>query len=288
MRANRIRLWLNGIGVLVLLLAAAWLTMRAHPEWMPGREQSAPNATSSSVSVGTPAPTGTSSSVSVSTPTPSAPATATPPVAAPGEAARVLAGIVVAPAGPAKGYRREAFGPPYSDALSTTLPSARNGCDQRNDIRRRDGIGVRLRGRSGCVVLTAQVPDPYTGVLRPLADTELEHVVSLKNAWVSGARTMTAQQRADIAGDPLNLLLVGAAINASKGEKSAATWLPPNEAYRCGYVARQLAVKARYRLSVTPAEKERMASVLAGCPAQTLPTAAEVAPPPLGQARHPG
>jgi hypothetical protein len=37
-------------------------------------------------------------------------------------------------------------------------------------------------------------------------------------------------------------------------------------------VARQVAVKARYRLWVTPAERDAIARVLGGCPEQPLPT----------------
>ena len=46
------------------------------------------------------------------------------------------------------------------------------------------------------------------------------------------------------------------------------------KAYRCPYAARQVAVKAKYGLWVTSAEKDALARVLASCPSQTLPTPA--------------
>jgi len=49
--------------------------------------------------------------------------------------------------------------------------------------------------------------------------------------------------------------------------------------YDCQYVARQTAVKAKYHLSVTAAERTAMASVLTGCPSTPVPTASV---PPLG------
>lgn len=49
--------------------------------------------------------------------------------------------------------------------------------------------------------------------------------------------------------------------------------------YDCQYVARQTAVKAKYHLSVTAAERTAMASVLTGCPSPPVPTASV---PPLG------
>ena len=65
--------------------------------------------------------------------------------------------------------------------------------------------------------------------------------------------------------------------NESKSDGDAATWLPPNTAYRCSYVARQIAVKARYRLWVTRAEHDAMARALAKCPGQKVPQEAKPA-----------
>ena len=51
----------------------------------------------------------------------------------------------------------------------------------------------------------------------------------------------------------------------------AATWLPPASTFRCTYVARQVAVKAKYRLWVTAAERDAIAEVLSACHGQELP-----------------
>jgi hypothetical protein len=67
------------------------------------------------------------------------------------------------------------------------------------------------------------------------------------------------------------LLAVDGSTNEAKGDGDAATWLPPNKAYRCAYVARQVAVKARYRLWVTQAEHDAIARVLTSCPGQRVP-----------------
>ena len=40
---------------------------------------------------------------------------------------------------------------------------------------------------------------------------------------------------------------------------------PPNKPFRCQYIERQVAIKRKYRLWVTNAEKEAMGKVLAGC-----------------------
>jgi len=100
---------------------------------------------------------------------------------------------------------------------------------------------------------------------------QIDHVVALSNAWQTGAQGLTEQQRVTLANDPLNLLAVGGAANQQKSDGDAATWLPPNKPFRCQYVARQVAVKQKYSLWVTPAEKEAMIRVLRVCPGQALP-----------------
>ena len=86
-----------------------------------------------------------------------------------------------------------------------------------------------------------------------------------------------------LANDPLNLMAVDTSTNRSKGDGDTATWLPPNKAYRCTYVARQVAVKGKYALWVTAAERDAMTRVLSACPSMTLPgpgSAPVVAMPP--------
>jgi Excalibur calcium-binding domain/Protein of unknown function (DUF1524) len=72
------------------------------------------------------------------------------------------------------------------------------------------------------------------------------------------------------ANDPLNLLAVDAHTNRSKGDGDAATWLPPNKAFRCAYIARQVTVKRKYHAWVTTAESDAIRRVLETCPGQPL------------------
>jgi hypothetical protein len=77
--------------------------------------------------------------------------------------------------------------------------------------------------------------------------------------------------RYKIYNDPLNLLAVDGPTNGQKSDSDAASWLPPNRSYRCAYVSRQIAVKSKYRLWVTGAEKTAMLGVLKTCPAFKIP-----------------
>jgi hypothetical protein len=175
------------------------------------------------------------------------------------------------------GYSRAQFGPAWTDDNGDLW--GHNGCDTRNDILRRDLAGVTLRpNTNGCVVSSGVLHDPYTGTtirfVRGRGTSQLvpiDHVVALGDAWQMGAQQWSAAMRIDLANDPLNLLAVDEASNNQKGDSDAASWLPANKAYRCAYVARQVAVKARYGLAVTQAEHEAIARVLTACPSTGAP-----------------
>ena len=177
-------------------------------------------------------------------------------------ASEVLERLEVKGRAPKTGYSREQF---YS-----SWPTV-DGCNLRQRIIRREfGESAVL---DGCNVVAGEFVEPYTGKLLKFTEkseisngVQIDHVVALSDAWQKGAQYMTAEERYAIATDPLNLLAVDAAANQKKSDGDAATWLPPNKAFRCQYVARQVSVKYRYRLWVTAAEKEAMSRVLASCP----------------------
>jgi hypothetical protein len=183
-----------------------------------------------------------------------------------------LAAVEVKGRAPRTGYARDDFGSGWVD-------TDHNGCDTRNDILARDLTGDTFKpGTHNCVVLTGSLADPYSAraisFQRGQGTSEavqIDHVVALSDAWQKGAQGLDATRRAAFANDPLNLLAVDGPLNMSKGDGDAATWLPPNKAYRCAYVARQVAVKVSYALWMTQAEKNAIATVLAACPNEPLP-----------------
>ena len=182
-------------------------------------------------------------------------------------AASVLDSLAVKGRAPKTGYTRAQFGQPWADV-------DRNGCDTRNDILARDLTNLTFKPKTrDCVVLTGTLIDPYSGkqidfVKGNTTSTEvqIDHVVALGNAWVTGAFKLTSEKRLELANDPMNLLAVQGRLNSQKQDGDAATWLPPLKSYRCTYVAKQIAVKAKYGLWVTAPEKAAMKSILAKCP----------------------
>lgn len=169
---------------------------------------------------------------------------------------------------PKTGYEREKFGRAWADVDG-------NGCGTRDDILKRDLADVRFKDGRCKVVSGVLAHDPYTGgrieFVRGRSKVDVDHVVALSDAWQKGAQKWDAEKRRRFANDPLNLLAVDSSANRRKSDGDAATWLPPNKAYRCTYVAAQVAVKKKYGVWVTRGEQDAMKTVLGRCPEQKLP-----------------
>ena len=197
---------------------------------------------------------------------------AAPAVATGEKAASVLETLAVKGRAAKTGYSRDQFGAAWADV-------DRNGCDTRNDILKRDLTSITFKsGTQNCIVLSGELLDPYSGEkisfvrgVTTSSDVQIDHVVALSDAWQKGGQKLSIAQRTALANDPLNLLAVKGRLNSQKGDGDAATWLPPLKSYRCAYVARQIAVKAKYSLWVTAAEKSAIKGILSKCPNQLLP-----------------
>ena len=166
----------------------------------------------------------------------------------------------------ATGYDRNAkFGNGWKD-------SDGNKCDERQDTLKRDMYKVKYKDSRNCQLASGTLKDSYTGTTINWkvnsGSVDIDHVVALKNVWISGGQKLSQEQRVAVANDPLNLMASQASANRSKGDDNAAEWLPTNKAFRCQYVATQIGVKKKYALSVTAAEKDAMKRVLQACPTQ--------------------
>ena len=184
------------------------------------------------------------------------------------EAATLLSTLEVKGRAAKSGYSRAQF-PHWSDL-------DRNGCDSRNETLKRDLTQLVFKaGTRDCKVLAGVLQDPFSNknlVFTSKKSTiDIDHVVSLANAWQTGAAYFDKSKRMELANDPLNLIATDARLNRQKGDGDAATWLPPYKPYRCEYVARQIAIKAKYSLWVTAPEKDAMRVVLDSCPGQKIP-----------------
>ena len=123
-----------------------------------------------------------------------------------------------------EGYRRDAFGSDWVDTDG-------NGCNQRDDVLLRDAVRgttrVQTQGACDHDVVAGTWHDPYTGRtltftdlkdLRQAEAIQIDHVVPLAEAWVSGARRWSRTRREAFANDLGELLAVDGPTNMSKGD----------------------------------------------------------------------
>ena len=166
-------------------------------------------------------------------------------------------------------FQRNRFGPAWSDDVDVEF--GRNGCNTRDDILRRDLKNLVVRPFT-CFAQSGTLIDPYTGTAIEFVrgpqtsdSVEIDHVVALADAWYKGARAWDPQRRLDFANDPRNLLAVSPQANFDKAFRDAASWLPPNQGFRCDFVARQVDVKTAYGLWLSAKEKRALTEVLERC-----------------------
>ncbi len=198
------------------------------------------------------------------------PATDLAPPAAAGDVGQQLMQLTVATQGSMRGYRRDRF--PH------WRPVGEN-CDVRDQVLRRDGMDLVIRG---CNVIDGRWLSPYDD--RTYTDTrsvDVDHVVPLANAWRSGADDWTDERRGDFANDVTRpeLRAVSRSVNRAKGDQDPSQWKPPNRGHWCRYAQDWIAVKHHWRLTVTVAEKSALVDMLETCPWPQRSTAVPTSSP---------
>ncbi|MBD0420612.1 HNH endonuclease [Streptomyces sp. TRM S81-3] len=177
-------------------------------------------------------------------------------------ARKLVEGLRTKGRGPRTGYDRDEFGYAWMDSADG-VPLARNGCDTRNDLLKRDGQKLRFRSGSDCVVVAMTLDDPYTGTTvewrkQQASEVQIDHVVPLSYSWQMGSSRWPESKREQLANDPLNLLPVQGRANSAKRDSGPASWLPPNRSVRCAYAVRFAQVAAKYELAVTAPDRQAM------------------------------
>ncbi|MGW0814104.1 HNH endonuclease family protein [Streptomyces viridiviolaceus] len=177
-------------------------------------------------------------------------------------ARKLIEGLKTKGRGPRTGYDRDEFGYAWMDSADG-VPLARNGCDTRNDLLRRDGQKLRFRPGSDCVVVAMTLDDPYTGTTiewrkQKAGEVQIDHVVPLSYSWQMGSSRWPESKREQLANDPLNLLPVQGRANSAKRDSGPASWLPPRKSVRCAYAVRFAQVAVKYELAVTAPDRQAM------------------------------
>ncbi|KAJ3520147.1 hypothetical protein NM688_g9204 [Phlebia brevispora] len=156
--------------------------------------------------------------------------------------------------------------PAYSRDQFKTWDIISGTCDTRETVLKRDGTDVVTD--SSCKPTSGHWVSPYDGVATDDAsDLDIDHLVPLKEAWLSGARDWTAAQREAFANDLTRPQLVAVTdnLNESKGDKDIAEWLPPLQSFQCIYGRAWVQVKHYYDLTIDTAEKTALEQLLDSC-----------------------
>jgi len=172
----------------------------------------------------------------------------------------MLAALPVEPEVTSVPYDRDNFGD-WTDA-------DRDGCNTRREVLQLESLDpVSIAGR--CTITAGVWVSPFDGRTSASATTlDIDHMVPLKEAWVSGAYAWsftTLRSYANDLGYEHSLIAVTAAANRSKSDQDPASWLPSDASFICQYLGRWIGVKYRWNLSVDEGERQVLVNGITEC-----------------------
>lgn len=154
-------------------------------------------------------------------------------------------GLAIRPEQPRSGYDRDSFGSDYrffEDEVIAGLPKT----------------GARFYAPYTCTVHDMREDGT--------ADTDIDHIVALAEAYDSG---LAPERYLEFGSDPLNLTVALPAVNrAQKSDRDVAEWRPEHN--QGWFAARVIAVKQKYGLTVDPAERDVLESMLDADPSRDV------------------
>ena len=110
---------------------------------------------------------------------------------------------------------------------------------------------------------------PYTNtVVTDPGMLDVDHMVPLGNAHVSGASSWPAERReryANYLENPQHLIAVTRSANRSKGARGPEEWKPEDQTYWCQHAVDWITIKCRWDLTVTEPEHDALALMLKTC-----------------------
>ncbi len=155
---------------------------------------------------------------------------------------------------------------PYNrDLFAEGIDVDGDGCNTRREVLQLESL-TPVTIPSGCDITAGQWFSWYEGVTQadPSA-LEMDHVVALKEAWISGAHGWNDQQRSDYANDldiDATLTVVTGSVNGAKSAYDPSGWVPSYEPSRCRFASDWITVKYRWNLTVDEAEKAALQSLI--------------------------
>lgn len=174
------------------------------------------------------------------------------------EARKLLGTLQVAVRGTLDGYDRDTKFPHWKTMSGS--------CNVREEVLKRTGVDVEVN--EDCAPVSGSWRSAYDGeTWRKPSDVDVDHLVPLAHAWVSGAKSWDQARREQFANDLIRpqLLVVTDNVNQEKGDKAPDQWKPPLVSSWCGYATDWIVVKAGYGLSITVPERTALSSMLDHC-----------------------
>lgn len=133
----------------------------------------------------------------------------------------------------------------------------------------RDSVkSVVFEKANPCSVESGKWNDPYANkILRDArSEVQIDHMVPLKNAYVSGAYKWNFQQRClygNYLGASFHLISVDGTENIRKSSAGPDGYMPPNKEYRCTYLKNWLLIKTLWGLEMTVSEAQAIKDAIA-------------------------
>jgi hypothetical protein len=177
-----------------------------------------------------------------------------------------------------------------------------NGCDTRNDILKRDMLAydknqqIKYKDNKNCKIESGSLYDPYTNSIKQFqygtktsSDVQVDHMVALKDAWLTGAQDWDYNKRVQYANSPDVLISSDGKTNMAKGDGNCAgpswnltvgtcdiwdnptiskvflVWQIPNYSWVCDYESKLVEIRQKWGLFVTSGQKQTYGKVLDTC-----------------------
>lgn len=132
-------------------------------------------------------------------------------------------------------------------------------------LKARSEIPVLLN-KKGCKVLAGRWNDYYfPQSFTDSKQVDIDHLIPLKHAHMSGAHAWGREQKRKFANDPENLVITSRKFNRQKGSKGIDAWLPVEISFACKYVQAWMNLKQKYQLSFSEKEEVTIQSLRPKC-----------------------
>ena len=146
------------------------------------------------------------------------------------------------------------------------IDADKDGCDTRAEVLIQEAL-VKPKIEKKCKLKGGKWVSQYDGKIhRKAASLDIDHLVSLAEAWRSGASNWSAEEREQYANDlnnPEVLLAVTRSANRSKGDRDLASWMPKKSP--CKYIQDWISIKIKYSLTVDFGESQVLRQKMTDC-----------------------